>query len=483
MTDAGRPQDGATLPPYGGEDRAASSRGIEFNKFDESERAPTLDPAQQSLASALTLTFRFVQLVMLLLGIAFLISGVQTVGESERGLKLIFGKVTASDVQPGMRWNWPYPVGEVVKVRISQQSLDLGPVFMPFLNVSQRSKPWTEIADPKPRLIPGKDGSVITADGALAHLECSVTFHHADPVANAKNIYSADEENMVRAAVERGIVLAASEMTIDQLLRQSTNDATTMGSLESRIRQAAQRTLDATDSGIRLDDVNVRDPRAPLAVFKNFDAVARAEAEASKNREDADRASRLKLNQIAGESHQVILERIDAYEREIELHQDAEAEAVLAQIDALLEGEQIEIEGQRYVGLTSGDVTKILNDARQYRTDVVATARSRVETFMAKLAQFRLEPRVLISTDWTRAYRAFIESGQYETILVPAGATGDIMLSADPDIPKQIEARRNRQQAADTIQGRIEGLTSDFDKKMEQKSTESATQRRTGGNP
>ncbi len=454
MTDEFHNHDeGAPPPPV------ESAKGVSFIKPGEEGRlGPSLDPAQESLASALNLTFRFVQVVMVLVGIAFLISGVQTIGESERGVKLVFGRITASDVEPGIRWNWPYPLGEIVKVRTNQESVDLGYTFMPNLNARERSAPWGQILDTRQRLNPGVDGSVVTADGALGHLEVSVTFHRADPVANATNIYSADEIAIVRLSVERGVVATFAESTIDQVLRQGGADANGMGSLETRIRRTAQETLDLNESGIRIDNVNVRDPRPPLAVYKEFDAVARAEAEAAKQREDANRAYRQTLTDIAGEAHDIILDRIDAYERAIELDNDAEANVILTQINALFEGAPVEINGAMYEGMTSGLVSQILNSARQYRTDVVTSARSRVDVFNAKLTQFRQEPSVLVTTDWTNAYREFLNSGQYESIVTPRDTMGSFVLTPDPDIPKMIEAERNRAQAEETIQSRIEEL-------------------------
>lgn len=417
-----------------------------------------VDTAQESLASALKLTFRVVQMVMILLVVAFLVSGFQTIGETERGVKLTFGKVTRQDLQPGVQWSWPFPIGEMVKVRTGQETLDLGAFFMPNLFPSQRAKPWSEISQRKTKLTPGTDGSLITADGALAHLECSVRYHRDDPLANALNVYAADESRIVLAAVERGIVLTVAAMSIDQLLRQGGSDVADMGVRGTRIKQIAQEALDAIGAGIRIDSVNVRDPRPPLAVFVEFDAVSKAEAESAKQRENADRAYHLILLDVAGEAHQILLDRLDAYEIATELDNVEEADAILSQIHALMEGKPVEIDGELYEELVSGEITLILNEARQYRTDVVAQARSKVDTFQAKLVQFRKEPSVLITADWTRAYRAFLDNGQYETILLPAGSTGEIVLSPDPDIPRQIESERNTKQATETIQGRIDFL-------------------------
>lgn len=474
--------DGFETPDQPAPEDTATARGAALlGHIDDGPTGPSLDPAQQSLASALNLTFRIVQFVMVLVAGAFLLSGVQTVGESERGIKLSFGALSATDVQPGIRWNWPYPFGEIVRVRTSQETFDLRDSFMPLLPVVERTKPWSQVLTQKPRLKPGEDGSVVTADGAIAHLELAVRYSRSDPVANAQNVYAPDEERIIRAAVERGAVAAAAETPIDRMLRQAGDGGPATGSLESRIRRAAQEVLDSIGAGILIESVSVRDPRPPLFVAKEFDAVSRAEADAAKAREDAERLARLILNESAGEAHDVILARIDAFERAIELRDEALADRILAQIDAILVGETVEIDGEIVEVPISGEVTSTINDARRYRTDVVARARSRAEMFQAKLAQFRADPGVLVASDWSAAYRAFLEDGVFETMILPAGAAGEFLLTPDPAIPKKLEAERNRKQAEQTVEQRTNFIQQRFNERMERESRERAQQRAGGG--
>ncbi len=474
--------DGLETPGAPAPDESTAARGAALlGRVDDGPTGPSLDPAQQSLASALNLTFRIVQFVMVLVAAAFLLSGVQTVGESERGIKLSFGALSATDVQPGIRWNWPYPFGEIVRVRTSQESFDVRDAFMPRLPQVERTKPWSQILTQKPRLKPGEDGSVVTADGAIAHLELAVRYSRADPVANAQNVYAPDEERIIHAAVERGVVAAAAEIPIDRMLRQVGDAGQASGTLESRIRRAAQEVLDSIGSGILIESVSVRDPRAPLAVTKEFDAVSRAEAEASKAREDAERLARLILNESAGEAHEIILSRIDAFERAIELRDEALAEQTLAQIDAILVGEPVEIDGVTVEAPISGNVTRTINDARRYRTDVVARARSRAEMFQAKLAQFRADPGVLVATDWSAAYRAFLDDGVFETMVLPAATVGEFLLTPDPAIPKKLEAERNLKEAQQTVQERTQFIQQRFNERMEREARDRAKPRAGGG--
>ena len=79
-----------------------------------------MDPANQSFADALRLSFRILQLGMLALLAVFLFSGFQTVEEGDLGVQTRFGAIVGEpgmeQVGPGLHPFWPYPVGEVVIV-------------------------------------------------------------------------------------------------------------------------------------------------------------------------------------------------------------------------------------------------------------------------------------------------------------------------------------------------------------------------------
>ena len=79
-----------------------------------------MDPANQSFADALRLSFRILQFGMLALLAVFLFSGFQTVEEGDLGVQTRFGAIVGTpgdeQVGPGLHPFWPYPVGEVVIV-------------------------------------------------------------------------------------------------------------------------------------------------------------------------------------------------------------------------------------------------------------------------------------------------------------------------------------------------------------------------------
>lgn len=64
------------------------------------QRASMMDPANQSLAEALRITFRILQLAMVVLFVLYIGSGFQSIKASERGLRVITGRIVASDLPP-----------------------------------------------------------------------------------------------------------------------------------------------------------------------------------------------------------------------------------------------------------------------------------------------------------------------------------------------------------------------------------------------
>src|ERR1043165_2421282 len=74
--------------------RAASARFIVDTQVgSEAAMRDAMDPANQSLAEALRLSFRVLQAVILVLIVLFLASGFQTVQEGQSGVRTVWGKI------------------------------------------------------------------------------------------------------------------------------------------------------------------------------------------------------------------------------------------------------------------------------------------------------------------------------------------------------------------------------------------------------
>lgn len=439
------------LPPVGGE-RAAS---VTFDRGPGSEEAVSaalMDPANQSLADALRITFRLVQLAMLVLAGLFLLSGFQTVRENESGIRLVFGRIDRDQLPPGFQFSWPYPVGEIVKVRTGLVSLTEDRAFWPALRGDSRDIPL----DQYPRraaLDPATEGSVLTADKNIAHTRWTIVYRRERPSEYAQSIYPADEESIVRAAVRRGVVRAVSQTTIDELLKLSGGED---GSVPQTARRVAQAMLDDIGSGIRIEQLELEQQMPPAILRDAFSAVQSAESRASQRREEAEADRRRALNAVAGSAAEHLIERIDRYEEAIELGDSEEQERLLAQIDALLEGEPLLVDGAQREVAVSGQVTEILNDARLYRSTERARRQRDLDMYKARLTQFQRNPDVMVNRDWSDAFMDFVSNENVQLLFAPAGTrTLQLFINQDPDIVRELE-RFQREREARTAQERRE---------------------------
>lgn len=414
----------------------------------------SLDPAHQSLTDAVRLIYRVIQAFIVLLIVLFIGSGYQSVGEGERGIKLVFGRVTGRDLSPGAQWTAPFPVGELVKVGIGEQRVLLLDSFWPDVPREMRNWPLDQLSGRKPSLKPGVDGSLITAEGNIAHATWTASYRRVDVAAWAENIHETHEQRIVRAALERGVVRAVAESTVDQLLKQSSGSADSVageGRIEGRVHRIAQETLDGLDAGIRIERVTLERQAPPLRIYNDFQAVANAEAVAAREREESQRYRREALNAMAGPAHEQLLALIDEFEAATDADDDAAAADALARFDATIDpeaGSDLDPSAR-----AAGRVTQIINEARQYRTDVVAGTRAEAARFRAKLGQYRTNPGVFVVGEWSDAVTAFLDSASPEVFLAPAGSDSTLIrLNPDPDIVKELEAARNRAQVTGTME-------------------------------
>lgn len=414
-----------------------------------------LDPAQKSLADALRITYRIIQFVVVILFGLFVLSGLETVGEGERGVELTFGAIKESDLPPGQQFHLPYPVGELVSVHTGSNEIRIDRAFYP-----ERASP----AAPRIRSVrsikPGEDGSMITGDGAIVHAQWSAVYRVDDAGVGTyvRNVKPSDARWLVRAAVMQGAVRVVAGLSVDEFLKRSAGESALggAGAIESRVREAAQRTLDDMETGIRIERVTLDDRSPPGFVKEVFDEVSRQTSEASKEREDANRFAREQLNAVAGPASADILELIDRFEMHTDAGELEQAEQVLARLDEIFMSGVVETEDEPRI--VSGEVTRIISDAQRYRTDVVTRAQSAADRFAAKLELYRENPGVFLAAEWGSAFSAFIENTSAEVFAAPRGSFAEILINRDPDIAKELESERNRAQAGETLRERRDAI-------------------------
>jgi len=420
---------------------------------EDTESGLLLDNANRSALDALRIAYTIMSWIMVGLIVLFVLSGFQSVSESERAVRLRFGRIDNANLGAGFQFAYPPPIGELIKIEIGQKSLRIDDAFYPELQGRQRSQTVEELASRGgfTSYNPSKDGSIITADQNLAHAKWQVLYERARPTEWLTNIDREKEEEIIRLSVERAVVRAMSEVTIEELIKQT---AGSEGSVARRAEQFAQEALDRLDSGIQISRLDMIDPAPPINLYNEFAAVNSAQSNANAERDRAQQDARTTLNKAAGGAAQTLIELIDRYERATDLG-DTEAQGILlSAVDSVLSGEAVTVEptseGEEPIvaanGLVSGDVTRLISDAETYRRRVRDRALADVTRFRSKQEQYADNRRVLITREWADAVGAFMKKDTVQAMFLPRETDIlELLLSRDPQILRDQEKVRNRE--------------------------------------
>lgn len=458
--------------PGGGASRQGSVR---LRDGSGAQGAALMDPANQSLADALRITFVLLQGAMVVLAALFVFSGFQTVKEGERGISVLFGRALGTNLEPGFHFAAPYPFGELVKVNTGNISPVLNREFWPYVDPRSPSDAIEQVSW-QTQLNPERDGSLITADLNLAHTQWQAVYRRTNPVRYVENIYSEHEDAIVRAALRRGVVRTIAMIGIDELLRPQEGGTR---AIAQRAMEIAQETLDGLDSGIRIEQFELGQRTAPGSLQRQFRAVLDARSEAQKAITEARGLRAQILNNAAGGGADALLWLIGRYELAVETGDRAEAEGILARIDRVLEGAPIAFdEAERAVlrsdsalasvvdseGRTaSGEVIEIIQNAVVDRLAIVQQARGELELFRAKRGQFAANPSLMVRRDWASAWSEFQSKDFVQTMLLPVGRSAELWLNEDPDIIKQLDrAQKQRERIRAAEQRELEQRRSRF---------------------
>lgn len=467
-----RDADEPNTPGGGGAPRRSGSMTLREEGARGGDRGAMLDPANQSLAEALRVMMFLLQGGMAVLAIAYLASGFQWVREGERGIRLLFGRIEAASIDPGFVWSAPFPLGELVKVEQGNLELVIDRDFWP----DWTSDPSADKLTPEMSLKPGKGGSVITADGNIAHTRWKVVYKRERADQWAQNLYPGangdNEKNLVRAAVKQGIVQACARTTIEELLKQSGDET---GSVREFARQVAQRSLDDSKSGIQIELLAPIETIPPLFIRRDFAQAQASVSNASKAVENAQSEGARLLFSTAGRAAPYLVERLEAFEAAATQRDAAESSGdaaalraanqklddILAQIDALMTGQAVELppgtvkvagtptrlEGGKVEGLAGGTVAETMVNASAYRSAVVNRSQADLRRFQAKLELYKANPKVMLQREWAESVLAFVGRDSVQQFMLPEGVNAlSFLINADPDIAREMsKAQKDRE--------------------------------------
>jgi membrane protease subunit HflK len=405
--------------------------GVERSRDAE---AAQFDPAQQSLAEALRVSFAILKVAMFAVLVAYAFSGTFSVGSNEVALRLRFGDYVGAPgdrvLERGTYLAAPFPIEQVIKIDTRPMTLTLDREFWFETGLRDQGMTRDEIRTSRAGpLNPLRDGSLLTGDMNIAHARWTVTYRVTDPVAFVTNV--GDKRlavDLVRCAMQQGIVQAVAQLPADDLLK---------GVVNREVATAvAQRRLSEMATGLTIDQLALDKVSAPISVIGSFDAVTTAETDRSQRIVSAQQDRARILGEAAGEGSEKLLELLDRFERAAETGTAADARAVEQEIEAAL--------GELRVGDVpiGGEVAQVVNGAKTYRTQVVERIKGDSETFQRLLPQYERNPRIILSRLWEDA-REQILTGDVETFYTVPGRL-ELQLNRDPVIQKERQKEQMR---------------------------------------
>jgi membrane protease subunit HflK len=405
---------------------------------------PALDPAQQSLAEALRVSFAILKIAMAALLVAYAFSGTFSVGSNEVAVRLRFGDYVGDPgnrvLERGTYLAAPFPFEQVVKVDTRPATLTLDKEFWFETTKEESGLTRSQMQGRKAQpLNPLRDGSLLTGDMSIVHAKWTITWRVRDPVAFLTNVGTpAVAEALVRLVSQQGIVQAFAQLTADDVLRGIVNRELAVGLMQQR--------LDDMRTGLVVDQLALDKVSAPMLVAGSFDAVTSAESDRAGRIVGAQQERARILGETAGEASGAILQLISSYEQAVERDDQAAAQAAQVTIDAALDELRI---GGAAIG---GEVARVINGAKTYRTQVVEQVAAEAQAFRELLPQYAQNPRLVMAKLWEDA-RETILTGDVETFYTVPGQL-ELQLNRDPELQKerqkeQLRSKKRSQRAAD----------------------------------
>ena len=408
--------------------RAASARFVINKDGSQTDLREAMDTAHRSLSDSLQLSFRALQLVMLVLIALYVVSGFRTIDEGETGVSTIFGAVIDEEgLAPGLQISWPSPIGGFEVFEAENRRVAIGSVFMPRIDPNISRDQRISKARSKDGLRPGRDGSLITSDGDLAHLELAATWEIVDPVKYADTIPDSEGNMLVKLALERAAVHIVSSMTLEALLDEP------LEHLRNVVKIATQKELDTFKCGIRIAEVSLPfEPEPPLFIQQSYSEFDSARINAETDVERATSEAHEMLIESAGRAYPTLVDRIQSYELVVDQDDNAAASTALSAIYEMLQSDTI-----------TGSAANTISKAEGYRSEVETTLGRDYRRFASLLPAYLEHPTIVIRDRWLQAFSTVLDSEDVETVYVPSHLSAMRLALRGSDNVAQLRSRLN----------------------------------------
>lgn len=247
-------------------------------------------------------SYKGVLLVVVAALVIWLATGFFRVQPNQQAIQLVFGKPYGKPVEPGLHYNLPTPIGNVVVVNVQdQRRVVIG--SRGGQNTAAPSTPYTR--GPRPT---STENLMLTGDENIVDIEFAVLWQIKDVFKYAFDVRNPEEN--VRAGAEAAMreVIGKSNLQYAQTEGRSR--------IEQDTKDLLQKILDEYGMGVRISNIQLLRVDPPQEVIAAFRDVQAARADKEKSINEANTYRNQVLPRAKGEAESII-QRGEAYKAEI----------------------------------------------------------------------------------------------------------------------------------------------------------------------
>lgn len=243
-------------------------------------------------------------------GAIWLATGFYRVNPGEVGVELVLGGY-AGMTQPGLNYNWPYPLGSVYTPDVLRiRELNVG-----IRDVGAVSSPGRDVPE---------ESLMLTGDENIVDVDFRVQWRISNAEEYLFNIQN--PEGTVKAVAESAMREVVGTRNIQPILTQERQQ------IEIEVQQLMQQTLDHYEAGIEIAQVQLQKVDPPQQVIDSFRDVQAARADQERLQNEANSYSNRVIPEARGEAAQVV-QQANAYRDRVVAEAEGQADRFISVYD------------------------------------------------------------------------------------------------------------------------------------------------------
>jgi membrane protease subunit HflK len=236
--------------------------------------------------------------------------GIYIVAPAERGVAMRFGAHSDTTL-PGLHWNWPYPIGAVIKLDVDQiRNQEIG------FRTGGRGQS---------SIVPKLDEALmLTRDENIVDVKFEVQYRVKDAAAFLFKV--SDPEETLKQVVESAVREVVGQSDMDFVITEGRSEIAT------RVSQLTQETLDRYGTGLQVTGINMQNAQPPEQVQDAFHDVVKAREDEQRLKNEAEAYANDIVPKARGQAARQI-EEANAYRDRVIAQAEGEAARFVKVLD------------------------------------------------------------------------------------------------------------------------------------------------------